>query len=290
MNRPRRSNSRRRYGAPWITLEPRDEAKLVVSAGLRELEDILTQKPPNGASADDVALLFHRHRDTLAESLAALLAKALAPPEPRCSLCRRLRGSNPDCDRCQHFEWMRNNPIPREELEAEVAVYRQRQAEEEARDEQRLAKLRGRVVRVALVGCGKAKTSTPQPAKDLYIGPLFRAARAYAEQQCDDWVILSAKYGVVLPDEVIEPYEQRLSSMRLRDQEDWARKAEQQLRYRYRGLQVQFVGLAGEEYLGWLLDGRTVIQPLRGLGIGTRIKFLRDAICQRCSAGRGDDP
>ncbi len=139
MRRPPRSISKRRYSAPWITQEPREEAKLVVSAGLRELEDILTQKPPNGVTADDVALLLRRHRDTLAESLDALLAKALAPPEPRFSVCRRLRGSNPDCDRCQHFEWMRSSPIPREELEAEMAVYRQRQPEEEARDEQRLA-------------------------------------------------------------------------------------------------------------------------------------------------------
>lgn len=283
---PRRATARRRRSAPWMTQEPRVEAKLLVSAGMRELEDTLARQPPTGVTAEDVAVLFQRHRETLAAALDALLAKALAPPEPRCSVCRRLRGTNPACDRCQHFEWMRKNPIRREELEAELAVHRQRLAEEEARDEERLAKLRGRVVRIALVGCGKAKMTTPQPAKDLYIGPLFKAARAYAEQQCDDWVILSARHGVVLPDEVIEPYDQRLSSMRLRDQEDWARKANRQLRYRYRGLQVQFIGLAGEEYLDWL--GGEIIEPLKGMGVGTRIKFLRDATCKRCSAGGGE--
>lgn len=282
MNSLRKPIARRRRDAPWMTQEPREEARLAISAGLRELEDILTRQPPNGVTADDVATLFQRHRETLAASLDALLAKALAPPEPRCSVCRRRRGTNPACDRCQHFEWMQKNPIPREELEAEMAIHRQRQAEEETRDEERLAKLRGRVVRVALVGCGKVKMMTPQPAKDLYIGPLFKAARAYAEQQCDDWVILSAKHGVVLPDNVIEPYDQRLSSMRLRDQEDWARKANQRLRYRYRGLQVQFIGLAGEEYLDWL--GGEIIEPLKGMGIGTRIKFLRDATCKRCAS------
>lgn len=282
-----RAVARRARSAPWMHREPQEEARQLVSAGLRELEDMLTRQPPSGVTPADVSALFQRHRETLAASLDALLAKALAPPEPRCSVCRRLRGTNPACDRCQHFQWMRANPIPREQLEADLALFNQRLAEDEARDEERLAKLRGRVVRVALVGCGKAKMITPQPAKDLYIGPLFKAARAYAEQQCDDWVILSARYGVVLPDQVIEPYDQRLSSMRLRDQEDWAREANRKLRYRYRSLQVQYIGLAGEEYLDWLTG--EIIEPLKGMGIGTRIKFLRDAACKSCSAARGEN-
>ena len=37
MNRPRRSNSTRRYSAPWITQEPREEARL--SMGLLGLQN-----------------------------------------------------------------------------------------------------------------------------------------------------------------------------------------------------------------------------------------------------------
>jgi len=35
---------------------------------------------------------------------------------------------------------------------------------------------------ICLVGCGKSKLDRAAPAKDLYTGSLFRAARAFAEQ------------------------------------------------------------------------------------------------------------
>ncbi len=65
--------------------------------------------------------------------------------------------------------------------------------------------------RIALVACGAAKLRHRAPAKDLYIGPLFRAARAYAESCCDHWYILSAKHGLVDPETEIEPYDQEMS-------------------------------------------------------------------------------
>jgi len=63
-----------------------------------------------------------------------------------------------------------------------------------------------RLPHLILVGCGARKLAHAAPAKDLYTGPLFRAARAYAEAHADAWYVLSAKYGLVHPDRVIEPY------------------------------------------------------------------------------------
>lgn len=65
---------------------------------------------------------------------------------------------------------------------------------------------------IALVGCGKSKLPHPAPARLLYIGSLFKAARRYVEDAgYDAWWILSARHGLVHPDEITEPYEATLA-------------------------------------------------------------------------------
>jgi hypothetical protein len=47
----------------------------------------------------------------------------------------------------------------------------------------------------------------PTPAKEAYAGPPFKVNRGFAERFGDMWVILSAKFGFLLPeDEVPGPY------------------------------------------------------------------------------------
>ena len=70
---------------------------------------------------------------------------------------------------------------------------------------------------IGLIGCGARKLSTAAPARDLYTGPLFLAARAYVEVRCERWGILSAKHGFLDPDEVVEPYDQAFLRMSARD-------------------------------------------------------------------------
>ena len=68
--------------------------------------------------------------------------------------------------------------------------------------------------RLIAVACGATKAlpvEPPQslppklPAKDLYVGPLFRKRRIYAERcvhrgDAIDWCVLSALHGVLQPD------------------------------------------------------------------------------------------
>jgi hypothetical protein len=69
-------------------------------------------------------------------------------------------------------------------------------------------------MRLALVSCVKRKASGPRPAKDLYVSPLFRALRTYAETSSDTWYILSAEHGLLHPETVVAPYERTLMRMR----------------------------------------------------------------------------
>lgn len=66
---------------------------------------------------------------------------------------------------------------------------------------------------LAVVACGASKLAHPAPARDLYTGGYFRAALAAAEHQAAGRVlILSARYGLIDPAEVIAPYDQRIDA------------------------------------------------------------------------------
>jgi hypothetical protein len=64
------------------------------------------------------------------------------------------------------------------------------------------------------------------PARELYCSPLFRAARAYVEQKYgpDRWLILSARYGLLEPDRVIEPYDVTLHRFSAVQRRVWAER------------------------------------------------------------------
>lgn len=65
--------------------------------------------------------------------------------------------------------------------------------------------------RIVLVGCGAAKCDCDQcEARELYTSNYFKLKRAYAEELGDEWIILSAT-GPLLPDEIVEPYDLRIT-------------------------------------------------------------------------------
>lgn len=132
---------------------------------------------------------------------------------------------------------------------------------------------------VVLVSCGKSKLSHPAPARDLYTGSLFRAARRLAVASHLPWAILSAKHGLVEPDCVLEPYDQRLPSAQ-RERDAWAQRVWSSLRSRYPS-PVPVVILAGQDYLRPLLEtwarDRLVTAPLGRLALGARLRWLSTA-------------
>lgn len=80
------------------------------------------------------------------------------------------------------------------------------------------------MIRLVLIGCGRSKLDRPAPARDLYTGPLFRAAVADVEARGAvpfdllawspaplKWAILSASHGVIEPAREIEPYDQTMA-------------------------------------------------------------------------------
>ena len=135
-----------------------------------------------------------------------------------------------------------------------------------------------RVETICLVSCVGAKGAIPAPAKALYRSDWFIKARAYAEAIGSQWFILSAKHGLIRPDEVIPPYKQTLNTMGIADRRDWARIVQGQMDKQMPDA-ARIVVLAGQRYREFLMDylrsrAQTVDVPMAGLRIGEQLGWL----------------
>ena len=129
---------------------------------------------------------------------------------------------------------------------------------------------------IYLVACCDRKLREPAPARLLYRSCLFRLAREYAEAAGGRWVILSALHGVVLPEQVIAPYDVRMPSSR-EAAERWAQGVASALQQLAGEHPTRFVSLCGAEYTRHLgdLHPHVIEHPLAGLAIGKRLQWLK---------------
>jgi hypothetical protein len=133
---------------------------------------------------------------------------------------------------------------------------------------------------VTLVSCVSLKADHAAPARELYISDWFKKARIYAENSGDGWFILSALYGLVNPDDTIEPYNFTLNNQRSQERQAWTQRVAVDLRRRVPP-KSRIVILAGENYRRHLIplleDVYEIETPMTGLGIGQQLAFLKRA-------------
>lgn len=117
--------------------------------------------------------------------------------------------------------------------------------------------------KIYLVSCVSRKKKVPAPAKDLYTSVWFRKAKRFVEDRRGKWFILSAKYGLLHPEEVVEPYDSSLHHMAKKERKAWARGVLQKLE------EEEFdevVLLAGKVYREFIEGAVPSSVPMRGLG------------------------
>ena len=138
-------------------------------------------------------------------------------------------------------------------------------------------------MKIGIIGCTKTKAKQPCEAQEMYSGStLFNLKRQYAEKYLDDWMVLSTKYGLILKDKIIEPYELCLethsqsesTSIMLMNKDHirgWKAKVGSQIL----ALNAVPVYLASKPYWIDLPRGET---PLANKRFGSQIKWLKDRI------------
>ena len=134
---------------------------------------------------------------------------------------------------------------------------------------------------LALVSCTKKKAAVPSRASELYApSTFFRMAFALARHVAQSTFILSAKHGLVHPDQVVAPYEQTLATAGRDERRRWASATYRDLcaRPEYREAKT-IIWLAGDSYRGELMplvarDGKRSIIPMDGLAQGEQLAWL----------------
>jgi hypothetical protein len=132
-----------------------------------------------------------------------------------------------------------------------------------------------------LVGCSSSKAPTARPASELFTGAAFSKARALAERAGVPWFVLSAKFGLLAPHDVVAPYDVYLGHQSSRYRTAWGAWVVAQLgeTHDLHGTAVEVH--AGRAYTEPLLAplaaaGATLVEPLAGLRQGERLAWYSE--------------
>lgn len=125
---------------------------------------------------------------------------------------------------------------------------------------------------LVLVACCGPKLKGTHSAGDIYQSDLFLKSRAWAEREGNAWGILSAKYGVLAPDQPIEDYDVTLNEMPAEKRREWCDMVREQLTP---WKSERIVLLAGNRYCEWITDEWMTERPMEGLGIGQQLAWLK---------------
>lgn len=148
-------------------------------------------------------------------------------------------------------------------------------------------------MRVGLIACCKKKLDHAAPAIELYQSPLFKGSARWMNRsgRVPEWGILSAKYGLVMPDQVIEPYDLCLADLPRLQKERWADMVHEQLVEKWSEQAIWLVLMGGEykaavkhmPYVEDVIDCWTQWRMDKGMsrsrarmGIGVILKALKE--------------
>lgn len=139
---------------------------------------------------------------------------------------------------------------------------------------------------LVIIPCGKQKIWDRQPwrgavmARDAYTSSLFRLSRRYAERSGDRWVIVSAKYGLLNPTDLVPgPY--NVSFLNQATHPVCTETLQSQ--YRELGLDQyeRCIALGGKEYRARLraaIPSDRLEFPFAGLSLGYTMQALKRAV------------
>lgn len=123
--------------------------------------------------------------------------------------------------------------------------------------------------RIAFISCSKKKLQFPCRARELYQGELFKKSFFYCLGRFDQIIILSAKYGALNIDQIIEPYECSLNHFTKIQRVVWAVKVEAQLKEMKVWADEKYF-FTGRRYCEFFIGHK----PLSGLSLGRQLEWF----------------
>lgn len=129
---------------------------------------------------------------------------------------------------------------------------------------------------VVLISCTSKKRTYRCKAKELYdASNLFTASFSYAKKKNCEVYILSAKYGLLYENDIVEPYNETLPDKTPKEINEWRTQVLEALEDRFDFDETNFIILAGKNYYEPLIPYIKHYElPLKGMRIGERISYL----------------
>jgi cytoplasmic iron level regulating protein YaaA (DUF328/UPF0246 family) len=128
---------------------------------------------------------------------------------------------------------------------------------------------------LGLISCSKAKQDYRCKASEMYsASDLFNKAYAYAKKNYSAVAILSARYGLLLPDEIIEPYNETLNKKNAQEVKFWSDRVFEQMKSKIDLQEIEVAYFhAGKKYREHLIPklenaGIKCEAPIKNLRIG----------------------
>ena len=125
-------------------------------------------------------------------------------------------------------------------------------------------------MKIALIGCSKKKLSGGHLARNLYQGTLFQKSLVITERLNFDLIyILSAKYGLLELDRMVEAYNEDLATKRKIERLSWSKWVKIELP------EGTYFYFCGKKYWEFLPEGGTIY---REEGIGAILSHLNQQL------------
>jgi len=132
--------------------------------------------------------------------------------------------------------------------------------------------------RICIIACANKKNDYETSAEGLYNSPLFKKSKEFAKNHFDTWYIISAKYGLIEPKDVIHPYNQTLKNMNIIEREKWAKLVHTEIIKRVK-INDSITLIAGKYYREFLIkhlerSGYKINVLFPNLSIGKQLSIL----------------
>lgn len=132
---------------------------------------------------------------------------------------------------------------------------------------------------IIFISCTKTKQNYSCRAKEMYSpSDLFKGAYKYDLSLKPDAIyILSAKYGLLNPNDVINPYEKTLVSAKQDEVKRWSVMVAKQIQQHHIDREQKAVFLCGKPYRKYIQNlFPNHVAPCAHMGIGQQIKFYKE--------------